>query len=399
MKYLCIANVPPCDNCASGLMIKQVLESLPENNVSFCALMSRGLSPDIPQKWLAQDHLLLKRAFEGALNVFPGMLRYLSAVPFELSQYLYTKQVIFPKVLDFVNKQKPDKIIIFLQGQTTVRIADLLMQKTNIPIYTHTWDSLDWWLRARRIDKLSSHWILKQYDRVIKNSKSSSVASWGMSDLYQKKYNKTCPVIIDGLDKNLSISPAKMHENSSDTFTIAMAGQLYARAEWDILVDALNNVNWKLKGKQISLIVMGGSFYHETSTPTRITFLGWHDRENLVKTLSKSDLLYLPYWFSDNFLLESKTSFPSKLVSYFASGKPVLCHAPEYASPTKYIRANDAGFVCSKNEQASIIQAIEKAITNPSLAQKYAINGYNAFCKDLTLDVMGKNFLNSLNSD
>jgi glycosyltransferase involved in cell wall biosynthesis len=138
---------------------------------------------------------------------------------------------------------------------------------------------------------------------------------------------------------------------------------------------------------------MGGAFKVFTQSPSNFEYLGWQSQEETIRLLSESDLLYLPYWFSGEYHEESSNSFPSKVVTYFAAGRPVFCHAPAYASPAKYIKANEAGFLCESLDTSAIISQLEKAVQDTEGYGRFAANGHSCFMKDFTLERMKESFL------
>ena len=125
--------------------------------------------------------------------------------------------------------------------------------------------------------------------------------------------------------------------------------------------------------------------------------ISWQSQEETIRLLSESDLLYMPYWFSEEFREESSSSFPSKLVTYFAAGRPVFCHAPAYASPAKYIKQHDAGYLCESLDPTDVLKHLEHALTDTEYYRKVAANGTSCFMRDFTLERMKETFLQFLN--
>jgi glycosyltransferase involved in cell wall biosynthesis len=142
---------------------------------------------------------------------------------------------------------------------------------------------------------------------------------------------------------------------------------------------------------------MGGEFHFRTQHPANFEYLGWQSQEETIRLLSETDLLYLPYWFSDEFYEESCNSFPSKLVTYFATGRPVICHAPNYASPAKYIKQYEAGYLCESLDSKILLKQLEVIITDAELYRKVALNGTSCFMRDFTLENMKATFFQFLN--
>jgi hypothetical protein len=277
-----------------------------------------------------------------------------------------------------------------------IRLAYKLSQSLNLPLFTQVWDPFGWWLRENKIDKLTQKRLLSEFDKVIRHSRACATASWAMSESYTQKYGiPNLPVIASLPRSHAKKSATCLH--TGNEFIIGMAGQLYAQEEWNCLINTLNHVDWKIAGKRIRIRIMGGSFQFFTQYPANFEYLGWQNQENTIHLLSETDLLYLPYWFSETFCEESSNSFPSKLVTYFAAGRPVFCHAPAYASPAKYIKQFEAGYLCESLDSKILLKQLEHVITDAELYRKVALNGTSCFMRDFTLESMKATFFQFLN--
>jgi hypothetical protein len=127
-----------------------------------------------------------------------------------------------------------------------------------------------------------------------------------------------------------------------------------------------------------------------------VEYLGWHSQEETIKLLSEVDVLYCPYWFDPAFYDESRLSFPSKLTTYLAAGRPVFFHGPEYASPAEFLKARNAAECCFSLDSAAIIASLTKLAVDETYYQQTAQNGHKAFMDCLTMPALKKNFLEFL---
>lgn len=405
-KILLLSDVPPCSNFTAGLVLDRLVRFLPVDQIAICTIGNRDLKFAIPKELELIPHLALKKPYENGIKI-PAKLasilnsriftKLVSSINFvlEIWRSLQVQYCLLPEINDFIKEQKIDVLWVILQGQTMVRLASHLSKKSGLPLFTQVWDPFEWWLRANKIDRYTTRKLLKTFDEVIKNSVSCATASWAMSDNYSTVYGvKNLPVIAS-LPREFAKNPAdKPH--TRDEFIIAMAGQLYAQAEWNALIKSLNKAKWYIAGKNIRLRVMGAGFQYYADAPANIEYLGWRSQEEVISLLSESDLLYMPYWFSEEFRLEAVNSFPGKLVSYLASGRPVFCHAPDYSSPAQYIAKNNAGYLCNSLDHQVIIQSLENAIVSNDSYARIAKNGTECFLRDFTLEAMKKSFFDFL---
>jgi hypothetical protein len=398
MKVLLLTDIPPCENFTAGLVLDRLARNLLPEKIALCAVINRALKPEIPSEFDKVPTLLLEKPREASFRVLPRKLGDITAFAYEVIQGARVRYRLLPQIAAFAKSQQVDAIWVVLQGQSMIRLARRLSQRLGIPLFTQVWDPFEWWLRANRIDSLTGRRLLAEFDRVLQHSTACATASWAMSETYTEKYKvRNCPVIA-GLPKELARTPAT-RPNSGPEIVIALAGQFYAQSEWDCLINALNRVNWRIAGRAVRIRVLGGGFQSFTHSPANFEYLGWQSQTDTIRLLADSDLLYMPYWFSEEFRGESSNSFPSKLVSYFAAGRPVFCHAPSYASPAKYIQEHKAGYLCSSLDSSDVLAMLEYAMTDGDSYATAAKNGTICFHRDFTLEDMKASFEQFLGLD
>jgi glycosyltransferase involved in cell wall biosynthesis len=301
------------------------------------------------------------------------------------------RRALLPQIAAFAKQQQVTAIWVVLQGQTMVRLARPLALRLGLPLRTQVWDPFGWWLRANSIDRHTQRRLLAAFDAAIQQSTACATASWAMAEAYASKYGGQHQPVIAGLPRELALAPAQ-HVHAGDDFIIAMAGQFYAQTEWDCLIHTLNGVQWRIAGRRVRVRVMGGGLKVFTQHPANFEYLGWQSQSETIRLLAEADLLYMPYWFSEEFREEASQSFPSKLVTYFAAGRPVLCHAPEYASPTRYLKQHAAGYVCESLDPPALLKQLEYVIADQAQYRAMAANGTACFMRDFTLERMQTTF-------
>jgi hypothetical protein len=96
-----------------------------------------------------------------------------------------------------------------------------------------------------------------------------------------------------------------------------------------------NDVAWNLAGKNVRIRFLGREYELNGSqlAPNRIEKLGYLPQDKTIRHLSECGILYCPYFFDEKRKEISKTSFPSKLSTYLAAGKPIFYHGPGYGLP------------------------------------------------------------------
>jgi len=396
MKILLLTDIPPCSNYTAGLVLNELASFVPNENLAICSVINPSLKPMIPEKYKAISQLTLRKPREASLmpnssNIkLKGLLSLLNFI-FEVAQSAKVNLLIKPKIDKFIKENSITHIWIVLQGQTMVRLANEYVNSNKLPIYTQVWDPFEWWLRANGIDNLSQAILLRQFSNAIKKSKGCATASIPMSEEYSIKYRVPNSPLIAGLPED-HLMPKKINFFSSNKFTIGISGQLYAQDTWNSFIDCLNKNNWTIQGKEVLIVMMGEIIQFSTHYKANIQYLGWRSQKEVIQILSECDLLYLPYWFDPTYKKEASTSFPSKLITYFCSGTPVFCHAPDYASPIKYLKINSAGFTCESTNSQEILTCLQNIMANKNKYLEVAKIQRECFLRDFEKRKMKTNF-------
>jgi len=396
MKIMLLTDMPPCNNYTAGIVLNIMCGFLLEEGHDVCcfSVQAEGLNPapEIPEdKKVRMNFSTLPKPRENWGHATPSTIS--SFVGNNMMAILKLPQ-ISKKIARFAKENDVELIWCVAQGQSMTRLIRPISKLTGVPYVVQIWDPLGWWLRGYRFDNLTSHFVMKEFGRVLRDSKCCIAASWAMADEYKKKYN--CPNSIPVI---LGFDPSRVEPVTSkdkDSFVIAFSGQMYASDEMYSLIAALNQLNWQYNGNNISLKLYGKDFPPNIASDNpMITMCGWVPYESLLSELAGADLLYCPYWFSEIFEEESRLSFPSKLTVYLKTGVPVLLHGPSYSSPRIFLENNSAGYICDSLDVNVIAETLEKIITDTD-RNEVGEAGYQAFVNNLTLDKMRENFFQVL---
>ena len=392
MKLLLLTDIPPCKNYTAGLVLDQLCRFLPPGSIScFCVAvreLNASLSPDL--KWIPIHYEYRPRE---TLTTFSKRFTSLHTL-LNLGLYMYNKPVmksIASKAIKFGRAFGADTLWCTLEGPTQLRLALDVAAGLDVPLLTEVLDPPTWILRDQSTPSLLQAILLRRFDMILRKSSSCATASWPMAKQYAKQYGAKTVALLPSLDARMALTPAS-GLNSGDELVIGMAGQIYATEEWEALIRALDSVDWRICGRHVRIRLLGRWVSLKFNNPVRIEYLGWHNQDNCVALLSEADILYLPYLFDRAFETEARLSFPSKLTTYFAAGRPVLFHGPEYAAPWEFLKLNEAAYGCHSNEHSHIIDAFTTLTTDTNLYSKLTRNGNAAFQNYLTLSLLRKSF-------
>ena len=86
------------------------------------------------------------------------------------------------------------------------------------------------------------------------------------------------------------------------------------------------------------------------------------------------------------------SSFPSKLISYLAAGRPVICSAPESSAACRIVREADAGIIVPPGDAAALAAAILRLAGHPDACARLGANARRYFEAHFTLDRAHRQF-------
>ncbi len=391
MKVLLVSDVPPSTNYTGGLMLDQLVRFLPQGSVAcFSVLDRRVVHPQVAAD-LAWLRIARADKPRERWNVFPGWRGEALSVVMESLSAALAAPALVRRAVRFGREFGAEAVWCMLQGQTLIRLARPVAEGLGVPLLAQVWDPPGWWLRENRVDRRSAQSVLGAFDEALRASRACAAASGPMAEAYRQRYGvKTVPV-MPSLDPALAQAPATAPRPGPD-LVIGMAGQIYARREWDALIAALDSADWRLGGRQVKIRLLGTHTEIRASGKSFIEYLGWRPQAEAIRLLADADLLYCPYWFDREFEEEARLSFPGKLATYFAAGRPVLVHAPDYASPARYVSQHRAGRCCDTLEPKGILDALRGLLDDTSAYAEAARNGRAAFERDFTLATMSARF-------
>lgn len=449
MKILLLTDIPPCKEFTAGLTLDQLCRFLPPDSICCFAMVNpvldAKLSPDLGWIPIAYTKKRSEAAVRPAARHFVGAALRLRTVvagsrirslllppllvlvtivrvvgrytrvqralkifarPFEVASSVIAwsferlrRRFVVPRLADqaveFGRAQNVDLVWAVLQGQTITQIAPDVAKRLNAPLITQVWDPLQWWLDANQIDRFSRRAALADFDRALRQSRACLAASWEMANEYKARYGTFSVPLTACLPDQISKQP-DLCRFPGPEIELGMIGQFYAANEWLQLVRALTMSGWQVRGRQVRITVLGAHLPPGDAPVDRVRFLGWRGQKDVVEIVSALDLLYCPYPFDMQMDEVARLSFPSKLVAYFAAGRPILFHGPADSSPAKYLVQHDAACMVNDVRATAIYNAMCKLVDTPALYRRLGENAQKAFRADFTLETMRRNFASVL---
>jgi glycosyltransferase involved in cell wall biosynthesis len=393
MKLLLVSDIPPCTNYTGGLVLDQLCRFLPRGSIACSILRNPDLTdavvtPDLD--WIPVDYIS-KPPEHG--QIFHGRGRRLNSLG-SLVREIYHERVTCPRLVErivaFGRDFGAEAVWCVLQGQTEIRVARPVAARLGAPLLTMTWDPLYFWLEEHKVNRLAQWRITRQYAEVLAASDGFAAASWAMAEEYGPAYRVRTVPLVPGLDARFALLPAAPRNNGE--LVIAAAGKIYPVETWQALVAALESARWTVAGRKVRIQVLTRQCEVPWMGKVPLELLGWHSQQDAVRLLAEADVLLCPYWLNEARHEVTQMSFPGKLITYLATGRPVMFLGPADASPARFLKEQEAGLMCHSAEPDEILGQLRRLFEQPGLYAQLARNGRRAFDQHLTLDAVRRRF-------
>lgn len=400
-RVLLVTDIPPCANYTAGLVTAQLCRWLPPGALSVFCIQNVGLKPEYCPDLAHVPLRTVPKPREQATEYWRGRkLPRPVTIPIEFRRRLFDLPPLLRQASAYAREQRAELLWVILQGQTMVRLALPLARELGLPLLTQVWDPLSWWLRAHRVDRPNRILDHRTFDRTLRASAGCAAASWAMAERYTAQYGVPAVPVIAALDPALAQRPAPVLRQPGE-LVIGMAGQFYADAEWDCLLATLQAMGWRVGDRQVKLCVLGGHTPPGQIPPERIEQLGWRPQAEAIRLLAECcDVLFCGYPSSLAMREVAELSFPAKLPTYFAAGRPVLFVGPASSSPGRYLAAHGAGACVEAppgQEYLSELQGtLLRLAEDPAWYASLAEAGQRAFAADFTLERQREAFMQFL---
>lgn len=390
-RILLISDLPPCSNYTGGLMVSQLSNMICDENIElhmFIPFDSR-LQPEFDEYILKQvKYTFYERPIEDFENNKDYKI-FESKVD-ELSRLL----------LNYYRDYVITDVWCIVQGNLLCNLIDYLYRKTKCNYILQIWDPIEWWIDSHKFNIKLENKTKKLFDDIVRNAKKVITTSNQMSEYYLNKYNSHCIEVMPPIENH----SYEISDKDVSKFIIGISGQIYANKEFDELVCALEKLNWKINNKDVEIHHYGlwNQDYLNVEKHkkylNKIKQMGFLRQDILLYELSKLDMLYCPYFFSEDLISKkvSMLSFPSKLVTYLSIDVPTLVHAPYYAAPVKFCEKYNCAYVLKNNDINSIVSFFKEQI-NDKTSKKYIENSKSAVEENFSYKVVKKNFLKAFN--
>jgi glycosyltransferase involved in cell wall biosynthesis len=122
----------------------------------------------------------------------------------------------------------------------------------------------------------------------------------------------------------------------------------------------------------------------------------WIPQDEIPQTLSRADILFLPFSFRDDERGTTETAFPSKTADYLASGRPILVFGPKYSTLVRYARQEGFAEIVDEFTTAALGKGIRNVALSQSRQRALARRSLETFAKSHDIERQRREFQSSL---
>lgn len=390
-KLMLVVNGLPSFDDSGEIYLKTLCSNYPPEKLCRFSLV-KGDSADIPDRWCGAPSSTTQIMQEQRFRRLGKKLSKLMRVPLHFYIRKFHARKMIADAVRFGREQSVELVWAALNSPQVIYIVQQIAIQLQVPFVLSIFDPPERMAYHLEMDSFSEKALMKDFAKCLRQATRIAVVSTeAMRDEYLRRYDVDSIVQLQGLGRTLK-QPISESINDGANFTIGFAGFAYADQEFLALLAALDSVDWKIEGKEVILRILGPALNITSPHKVNIEYLGWRTLEETIVLMSKSDVNYIPYWFDNAFQLAARLSFPSKLSAYLASGRPVLVHAPEYASPSLFIDKYPVGLVCQSLISAEIIGTLERFIKEPELYAKMVKTSQETFDREFDSRIFLKRF-------
>ena len=198
------------------------------------------------------------------------------------------------------------------------------------------------------------------YPQLLRRATSIDVTSWGMRNLYRKKYGVNCFSVY----LQVPALPKLSTEPDRNNLTIGHIGTLYDLEPFRRFLNASKQVAAEEK-RRLRVMRIGASPELNAiaiENPEIFESHGDLSEDAAIPLLAACDLLYAMYPAGGKYELFRRTSLPIKLSTYVQAQRPIFAHSPPDSGLARIVGPAGVGCVCSSDEENDIGLKIRSVI-------------------------------------
>ncbi|MFZ2089298.1 MAG: glycosyltransferase [Desulfobaccales bacterium] len=265
------------------------------------------------------------------------------------------------------------------------------------PLVGTIWDDPEGWLADARYDCLSRRLLLLRFREALHAARQVSTVSEAMQADYRRRYGLKSVILRYGHDLEDAVGEAQ-NSNPENT-VVGFAGTVYGEDAWRSFLAACVRINAAGRLPPIKIRIFGNEGFPYPHPGVEVICEGWLPRQEMLRRLAAVDFCYLPYWFAPDKRRHAELSFPTKLTTYIAAGRPVLYHGPTWAFAHEVMQRWQVGAGAHSLDPEEISWVIIRVSLDEPLKKTFSLASRQAFEQEFNSGVMLGNFLKLISQE
>lgn len=352
-----------------GILIEQMLECHGVQPITIASIIDKQL-----QKHITPKHANGVRLFSPVDEFYDpshrgniGTLKRLKRRHFHYDQSIRDLANQLRRQLE---QDRPEQLWLILNSLATIDVASTLIPNLECKVLVQIWDDPEHLCLQRHCDRLTRQRTMSRFRKLLSRADRTAVICQQMREAY-RPYVSSDPIIIRLGTDTEGLEP-RWQPSHANEFRIGLSGSMYCESEWRVLQQTCDQMGWKVDGRQIVLVVVGGRIEFCSRANAECRFYGWRSPQETHQLMIDCDLLYLPQSAAPENDPLTRLSFPTKLSSYAATGRPILVQSPKKGSLRPFCREHQFGIVCDSDDSDGIAQSIRRIATDASFRSEQA---------------------------
>lgn len=316
---------------------------------------------------LLTDQLEAKRWGRGRLGTVSSLINGYTGFRSEVARC--TREIV-----NEGRKTGVAQIFAVLENPLTFALAHRVASQLQAPMRALVWDPPEYLLRSHHYDRWSRNTLLREFRHSLAASERVAVVSETMQRDYASFTKAPIQLLRHGLSAPETTGSKLDSGLPKDEWLIGFAGSMYARDAWNALLNALDQVEWKVAGRQVRIRLLTGKITMQGGRGACIDYLGFRPPDQVQEILAGCHLTYLPQPFSENLRDLCRYAFPTKLANYLVLGRPVFVHAPGGGALSEFVHINPVGVQVNSLEPEKILPALERIFLDPEFYEATRAN-------------------------
>lgn len=380
---LLITSSAPGLSGVGGVLIGDMLNVDGVSRISLAAIVSRGQAEKSDK-----SRILEFQSLEPKAEWFPeprrSLFGTLSRLRHRVFSYDRHVSMLVQNAREFLAKTAPEQLWVILNSTSAIDLTYSLLPDLKCELIVQVWDDPYHLCQQRLVDRVTRERTMSRFQTLLRRATRVGVICEEALEHYGRISPVPMTIVRHGLEGQ-DTTP-RCDVGTPGEFRIGFSGSLYAFDAWKTLERALDRTNWQLNGRKVVLIVAGGHIAFTSRSRADARFVGWRSQSELHELLCSCDAVYLPQSFSSGDRALTQLSFPTKLSSYVATGRPVIAHGPVYGSVNRFCHEHGFGAVCDSLDPGELLSILTALACDEDFRKRQAESSTRVAQTQLTYD-------------